>query len=187
MTTLQNRPGTALVIIDVQVGVVATAHERDAIVENIRQLVDSARTEKTPIIWVQHTDDERLTKGGDAWQLAPELTPAAGEPLVDKHYPDAFEETTLEGVLADLDIGRIIVAGAQTDACIRSTLHGGIVRGYDVTLVSDAHTTEDLSQYGAPTPDKVIVHTNIYWKYHSAPGRTTEVVATPNVVFSGGG
>lgn len=185
MTTLQDRPGTALVIIDVQVGVVATAYQRDAVVENIRQLVDSARTEKAPIIWVQHTAEEQLPKGCDAWQLVSELTPGAGEPLVDKNYPDAFEETTLEGLLADLGVGRIIVAGAQTDACIRSTLHGAITRGYDVTLVSDAHTTEDLSQHGAPTPDKVIVHTNIYWKYHSAPGRTTEVVATPDVVFSG--
>ena len=81
-------------------------------------------------------------------------------------------------------IGRLIVSGAQTDECIRSTLHGAITRGYDAALVGDAHTTEDLSEYGAPTPDKVIAHTNLYWKYHSAPGRTAGTVTTAEVDFT---
>ena len=86
------------------------------------------------------------------------------EPLVQKRYGDSFEETDLESLLAERGVGRLVVAGAQTDACIRSTLHGAITRGYDATLVGDAHTTEDLSEYGAPAPDKVIAHTNLYWK-----------------------
>jgi hypothetical protein len=80
--------------------------------------------------------------------------------------------------------GILVVAGAQTDECIRSTLHGAIVRGYDVTLVADAHTTEDLSPYGAPPPDKVIAHTNLYWQYHRAPGRTAGTVTTSDVDFA---
>ncbi len=64
----------------------------------------------------------------------------------------------------------MVVAGAQTDACIRSTLHGAFARGYDATLVGDAHTTEDLTEYGRPPADKVIAHTNMYWKYTKAPG-----------------
>lgn len=184
MTTINDRPGTALVIVDVQVGVVADAHDREAVIANIQALVERARTEKKPIVWVQHVDDERLRNGGDAWRIVPELTPIEGEPLIQKRYGDAFEETTLEGVLADLGIGRIIVAGAQTDACIRSTLHGAFVRGYDVTLIGDAHTTEDLSEYGAPTPDKVIAHTNLYWQHQSAPGRTAETVLTRAVSFN---
>ena len=43
--------------------------------------------------------------------------------------------------LAERGVGRLVVTGAQTDACVRSTLHGAFVRGYDVTLVADAHTT----------------------------------------------
>ena len=100
-----------------------------------------------------------------------------------KAYGDSFEDTDLESVLAERGVGRLLVAGAQTDECIRSTLHGAITRGYDATLVADAHTTEDLSEYGAPTPDKVIAHTNLYWKYHSAPGRTAGTVATADVDF----
>jgi isochorismate hydrolase len=104
--------------------------------------------------------------------------------LVQKSYADSFEETDLESVLAARGIGQLIVSGAQTDECIRSTLHGAIVRGYDATLVSDAHTTEDQSTWGAPTPDKVIAHTNLYWKYHTAPGRTAGTVTTADVDFA---
>ena len=86
-------------------------------------------------------------------------------------------------MLAGLGVGRLVVVGAQTDECIRSTLHGAVVRGYDATLVSDAHTTEDLTEWGAPPPDKVIAHTNLYWSNHTAPGRTAGTVETKDVDF----
>ena len=113
----------------------------------------------------------------------PELAPAAGEPLVDKSYGDSFEETSLEEILEQLAVGRLMVVGAQTDMCIRSTLHGAFVRGYDATLVSDAHTTEDLTQWGAPPPGDVIAHTNLYWSDQRAPGRTAGTVETNQVEF----
>ncbi|MGZ3376318.1 MAG: cysteine hydrolase family protein [Phenylobacterium sp.] len=182
MSTLRSRPNTALLVIDVQNKVVAGAHARDAVVSNIAALVDKARAADAPVIWVQHISDN-LPKGSVDGRIVPELVPAAGETVVEKYYGDAFEETALEGALADRGVGRLIVAGAQTDACVRSTLHGGLVRGYDVTLVTDAHTTEDLSAYGAPAPDKVIAHTNLYWKYQRAPGRTATTVATQDVDF----
>jgi hypothetical protein len=53
-----------------------------------------------------------------------------------------------------------------------------------VTLVGDAHTTEDLTEWGAPAPDKVIAHTNLYWRYHTAPGRTATVKDTKEVTFT---
>ena len=182
MTTLENRPRTALVVIDVQNGVVAEAHERDAVVGNVAALVEKARREDVPVVWVQHTG-EGLERHSQAWQYVPELVRGEGEPLVEKRYGDAFEDTTFEAVLAGLGVGRLVVAGAQTDACIRSTLHGAFARGYDATLVSDAHTTEDLSSYGAPTPDKVIAHTNLYWSFQTAPGRTAAVVTTADADF----
>ena len=182
MTTLTNRPRTALVVIDVQSGVVAEAYERDAVVATIHDLVDRARAAQTPVVWVQHADDT-LIKGSDTWQIVPELTPNDTEPRVDKLYGDAFEDTTLESVLADLEVGRLVVVGAQTDACIRSTIHGAFVRGYDVTLVSDAHTTDDYSAWGAPVPAQVIAHTNQYWSYQTAPGRTAGTVTSADVDF----
>jgi nicotinamidase-related amidase len=183
MTTLKNRPKTALVVIDVQNGVVGGAHERDAVVANVGSLVEKARREQVPVVWVQHSD-EGLTKGSDDWQIVPELTPGDAEPHVEKSYGDSFEATPLEKVLAGLEVGRLVIVGAETDACIRSTLHGALVRGYDATLVSDAHTTGDKSEWGAPPPEAVIKHTNLYWKYQTAPGRKAGTVETKDVNFS---
>ena len=183
MTTLADRPNTALVVIDVQKGVVANAYQRDAVVANISTLVERAREEGVRIVWVQHSDGQ-LEKGTDAWEYVPELVRRESEPLVHKKFGDSFEDTDLEEVLAKAGVGRLVVAGAQTDACIRSTIHGAFARGYDVTLVGDAHTTEDQSDWGAPTPDKVIAHTNLYWQYQTAPGRTARVTETKDVSFS---
>jgi nicotinamidase-related amidase len=182
MTTLQNRPNTALLVVDVQNGVVEGAHKREAVVANIGSLVDKARGDQVPVVWVQHSDDQ-LARGSDAWRIVPELAPGDAEPLVEKHYADAFEDSTLETVLSGLAVGRLVLAGAQTDECVRSTLHGALVRGYDATLVSDAHTTEDLTEWGAPPPDQVIAHTNLYWTHHKAPGRTAGTVETKDVNF----
>ena len=182
MTTLKDRPNTAFLVIDVQNGVVQGAHQRDAVVANVASLVEKARRERVPVVWVQHSDDG-LARGSDSWGIVPELAPSQAEPLVEKSYGDSFEETTLETVLSGLGVGRLIVAGAQTDACVRSTLHGALVRGYDTTLVSDAHTTEDQTAWGAPPPAQVIAHTNLYWKYQTAPGRTAGTVETKDVDF----
>jgi nicotinamidase-related amidase len=182
MTTLSDRPNTALVVIDVQNDVVSGAHNRDGVVANIAVLVGKARAAGTPVVWVQHSSPN-LPIGSEGWQWVPELVREESEPLVHKRYADSFEETELETILGEHKIGRLIVSGAQTDECIRSTLHGAIVRGYDAVLVGDAHTTEDQSEWGAPTPDKVIAHTNLYWKYHTAPGRTAGTVETDAVDF----
>ena len=182
MTTLENRPNTALLVVDVQNGVVEGAPERDAVVANVSSLVEKARREQVPIVWVQHSD-EQTVRGSDEWRIVPELNPSKAEPLVEKNYGDSFEDTTLESVLSGLGVGRLVVVGAQTDACIRSTLHGAFVRGYDATLVSDAHTTEDQTAWGAPPPEQVIAHTNLYWTYTTAPGRKAGTVKTQDVDF----
>ena len=184
MTTLENRPNTALLVVDVQNGVVEGTPERDVVVANVGSLVEKARREEVPVVWVQHSD-EGLAKGSEEWQIVPELNPDEAEPLVEKNYGDSFEDTHLETVLSDLGVGRLVVVGAQTDACIRSTLHGAFARGYDATLVSDAHTTEDQTPWGAPPPEQVIAHTNLYWTSQTAPGRTAGTVETKDVDFGG--
>ena len=181
MTTLRNRPATAVLVVDVQNSVVADAHARDSVVANIAELVDRARREQVPVVWVQ--DHETLERGSEPWRIVPELSPDDGDPHVDKVYGDAFEETDLEAVLARLGVGRLLVAGAETDACIRSTIHGAFIRGYDVTLVGDAHTTSDKSAWGAPPPEEVVAHTNLYWRFQDAPGRTAQVVEAGAVTF----
>lgn len=172
MTTHADRPHTALLVVDVQNGVVGEAHDRDGVVGRIATLVERARAGQVPVVWVQHNSDDELVAGEEAWEIVPELVPAAGEAVVQKRHGDSFEGTDLEEVLAAAGVGRLVVTGAETDACVRSTIHGGFTRGYDVTVVADAHTTGDKSAWGAPPPQAVIDHTNLYWTYQTAPGRT---------------
>ena len=183
MTTIHNRTATALLIIDVQVGVVGAAYQREAVIANIQSLLTAARVAGTPVVWVQHSDDQ-LAINSPEWQYVPDLVRLESEPLVHKLYGDSFEATDLEAALAAAKVGHLVVVGAQTDACIRSTIHGAFTRGYDVTLVSDAHTTEDATEWGAPPPDVIIKHTNMYWGFQSAPGRRAAVATTKEIAFS---
>lgn len=184
MSSLPDRPNTALLIVDVQNGVVAEAHDRDAVIANINTVLERARGAGTPVIWVQHTN-EGLPEGSDSWQYVDELKREDSEPVVHKHFGDSFEETDLEDLLAERKVGHLVVTGAQTDACIRSTLHGALVRGYDATLVADAHTTDDPSQWGLPlNAEQVIAHTNMYWSDSAAPGRSGSTVPTADLDFT---
>ena len=131
MTTLDNRPGTALLVVDVQQGNTSGAYERDRVIGNILALLEKARAEEVPVVWVQHNYPENMPEGSPQWEYAPELVRLESEPLVHKQYADSFEDTDLEDRLAELGVGRLVVTGAQTEECIRGTLHGALVRGYD--------------------------------------------------------
>jgi nicotinamidase-related amidase len=183
VSTLDGRDRTALLVVDVQRDVMAASIGSEAVVARIGELVDRARAAGTPVVWVQHSDDG-LVYGSEGWEYVPELVAREGEPWIHKTYGDSFEDTDLEQVLAERGVGRLVVAGAQTDMCIRSTIHGGLARGYDVTLVGDAHTTEDLRAWGDfPAPEHVINHLNGVWSQQRAPGRTAAVVPAADVTF----
>lgn len=183
MTILPDRPNSALLVIDVQNLVVEDAYRREEVVATIAGLVRRARQAGVPVVWVRH-EAEHLPTGsreGTFVDELEELRTQQQDPLVIKHFGDAFEDTDLESVLAGRGVGRLIVTGAETDACIRSTIHGGFTRGYDVTLVSDAHTAGDRTAWGAPPVDQVIAHTNLYWVHQAAPGRIAEVVTAADL------
>ncbi|MCL4123656.1 UNVERIFIED_CONTAM: hypothetical protein GTU68_047127 [Idotea baltica] len=128
----------------------------------MNHVIDKARTAGTPVIWVQHDDDE-LPKGTDGWQIVDELQPLEGDARVYKNFRDSFELTSLEDELVDKDVGTLVVMGAQTDYCVRWTLHGALDRGYGTVLVGDAHTT-DAEGYGdLPSGAALIAHTNSIW------------------------
>ena len=163
--------------------VVANAFRRNEVVANIEHLVESARKAEVPIIWVQHSDDE-LVKGSEGWAYVSELRMGNGEPVVHKQFGDSFEGTNLDELLQELAIEQLIVCGAQTDACIRSTLHGAIARGYNATLVSDAHTTDDCTWATPPlSAEQVIAHTNFYWNWQRTPRAVGGTSLTAEVVF----
>lgn len=181
MTTLENRSNKALVVIDVQNGVVWDAFDRDRIVGNIAQVVTRARENNVPVVWVQHSDEE-MPIGSDYWKLVPELNPADGEALVGKLYRNSFEATNLEEVLANLNVGEIIVCGSQTNNCVRHTIHGALDRGYDVTLVEDAHTTSDFQwDHGVISAQQIVDEQNANCSRLGLPGRSCDITSTENV------
>jgi nicotinamidase-related amidase len=175
---------SALIVIDVQRDVVANAFRRDEVISNVSGLVVRAREERVPVIWVQHSDDE-LVKGSEGWAFVDELRMGEGEPVVHKQFGDSFEGTELDELLQERGVERLVVCGAQTDACIRSTLHGAIARGYNATLVSDAHTTDDCSWATPPlSAEQVIAHTNFYWNWQRTPRAAGGTNLAAEVVFS---
>ncbi len=179
MTTLSGRDSRVLVVIDVQNDVVAQAWERDAVVAAIGASVDTARAAGVPVVWIQHNEDGGLVLGSPEWQIVPELEPAEAEPRIDKRYRSAFEETALEGVLADLGAAELVLCGAESNHCVRHTWHAALERGYDVLLVSDAHTCwegdwEDLHVDGGPIVEEQTRNATQY----RLPGRRSDVIAS---------
>lgn len=180
MTTLP-RDSSALLIIDVQNDVVAAAFERDTRVSNMREAINRARKAGIPVIWVQHSDPW-LPIDSDGWTIVPELSPLENEVRVRKLYRSSFEETTLESELERLNVGHLIVAGAETNNCIRHTSHSALERGYDVTLLSDAHTTNSFDWDGKPIDASVIVNElNANFHEYQLPGRSATAVSVSDL------
>lgn len=175
---------SALVVIDVQNAVVAHAHDRRGVIDRIAELVDRARRAERPVIWVRHSDDE-LAHGTHDWELVEELKPRDDEPMIDKNFGDAFEETRLREVLDERGVSRLYVCGAQTDFCIRSTLHGAIARGHDAILVRDCHTT-DTKELGSTVLDAadIIAHTNMYWHWHRTASNVGGTIVSGELDFA---
>ena len=174
--------GTALIVIDMQNGVIGDAWRRSETIANAAMAIGKARDAGVPVVWVRHSS-EQLEPGSPDWQIVDELVPGTTEPIVEKQHGDAFEDTDLQAVLTKLGVKHLVMCGAQTDACVISSLFGGFVRGYDVTLVGDAHTTDDRSAYGLPTPAQTIALINGIWAYRTAPGRHAAVAAADTISF----
>jgi nicotinamidase-related amidase len=183
MSTLNGRDKTALLVIDVQNGVVEGAYNLESVVSNIAVVVAKARAASTPIVWVQHSDEE-MPIDSSAWQIVDELSPAAGEARVRKVFRSSFEATDLESILAGLNVGHVVITGMQTNNCIRHTTHSALERGYDVTLVSDAHSTTGYEWAGHTISAKEIVdETNDNFGEYGLPGRGARTVTTEALSF----
>jgi len=144
---------TALLIIDVQTGLIDEgAYQADDLLARVNTLASRARGAHVPVIYVQHNaDDPRdsLHPDSPGHAIHPAVAPHQGELIVQKAVPDAFENTPLKQELDARSITRLIVAGMQTDYCVNATSRRAAKLGYDVTLVSDAHTTTDTNNMTA--------------------------------------
>jgi len=172
---------SALLVIDLQKGVVPGCFDADGVLARVRQLVDRARASATPVVWVQHEEDG-MEEGSEPFELAGGLVPVDGEPRILKHYRDAFADTDLDDALERLDVGRLLVTGAQSDYCVRTTAQSAAVRGYDVVLVSDAHTTTDTEWDGVEiTGEQIVAHKNRYFDGLRYPGQLCGVEEAASV------
>jgi nicotinamidase-related amidase len=185
VATIREGNKKVLVIVDVQVGVIRNAWNSDQVVRNIVAAVDKARTNGVPVIWVQHSDDELVLESPD-WQLAPELIPLPGETRIRKNFNSAFEQTSLEEILAGEGCSHIILAGAATNWCIRATAYAALDRGYDMTLLKDAHTTESMEFENGMTieAENIITDLNIAMTWLSYPERVNKAVSVGEIDFS---
>lgn len=180
--------GAALLVIDVQRRVMEGAWDADGVVARIATLQDRARSEGVPVIHVQHAD-EQMPEGTDGWRLVDAVAPRDGETVVGKHFSDSFAETTLNETLQGLGVGHLVIAGAQTDWCVRTTALRSLSEGYDVTLVEDCHTTEDakFDDFRAGDVDisatQIVAHTNLYFWGLTYPGRQCTIAAHDAVTF----
>ena len=184
MATIREGDQRVLLVVDVQVGVMNEVWDAERVVKNVARAVERARAQGAPVIWVQHADDE-LAYGSPAWQLPAELTPAAGDARIYKQFNSSFEETPLEAELARLGASHIVLAGAATNWCIRATAYGALDRGYDVTLIGDAHTTGaiELDNGVRIEASTIIDELNVGLSWVRYPGRTNRVAATEEVAF----
>ena len=184
MATVREGGQAALMVVDVQVGVVREAWDAGRIVGNVVRVVERARGEGVPVIWVQHAD-ENLAAGSADWQWVPELQPDAGETLIHKRFNSAFEQTALDAELARRGVAHIVLAGAATNWCIRATAYGALERGYDLTLVADAHTTDSMEMRNGTKIEaaRVVDELNIAMTWLSYPGRANGAAKVDELRF----
>jgi len=169
---------SALMVIDVQVDVVVDAHERDNVVSNIARAVEHARSIGIPVIWVQHSD-EGLPRDSAGWQLVGELEPAEGEARIYKTFRSSFEATDLDDILENLQISTLFVCGAETNNCVRWTSLAALERGFDVVILSDAHTTTAFEwQHGPLSAQQIIDEFNANMFRVQLPERNSSLVTT---------
>lgn len=183
MSKFAGRKGAALLVIDVQNGVVEDAWHRDEVVGNINALVEKARLGNTKVIWIQHSEAE-MPIGSEYWKIVPELKPLESEPKVQKHFRSSFEETNLDALLEDFGVGHLYISGAKTNNCVRHTIHAALERGYDVTLIADAHTTSD-GRWGSGVlhASAIIDDQNRSCHNYSLPGRKCDQITTAEVIL----
>ncbi len=187
MSTIRPGNQSTLVVVDVQVGVMAECWDAPRVITNVARAVERAREGGVPVVWVQHESHE-LPRESSSWQLVPELVPAAGEKRVYKRFPSSFEETNLEDALSQLGTTEIVLAGAQTNWCIRATAYAALDRGYDLTLLKDSHTTSNIDLDDGTRVDAVsmITDLNIAMKWLSYPGRKNRTAEVEDADFLAG-
>jgi nicotinamidase-related amidase len=166
----------ALLVIDVQKGLFEKTmpiYKAKQILENISTLINKARQENVPVIFIQHSNDKTLERGSDAWQLHPKIQPLEDEVIIHKLHGNAFEGTNLREELEKRNVNVLVTIGLVTHGCVKATCLGALNEGYKVVLVSDGHSS--YSKDAAQLIEK--------WN-RAISEKGAELIETQNVSFS---
>ena len=184
MATIRDTSKTALLVVDMQVAVIEGAWDETQVISNTSRAVEKARGSGVPVIWIQHTNNH-MAHGTPGWQLVPALRPNPDDICLNKQFNSAFEQTPLDKTLAGLGIAHIVLTGALTNWCIQSTAYAALDKGYDLTLIKDAHTTGDivLGDNDTIKASDIVRGFNIVLAGIRYPGRTIHVISVSDLSF----
>jgi len=171
----------ALLIVDMQKALLKGAFQEDAVVGNVRHLIDSARASGAPVVYIQHNHAtfEPMMKGNPGWEIHPRLTPKPTDLRLEKEASDAFYGTRLATGLRELGITRIVLCGMMTEYCVDTTARSALSHDFDVTLASDAHTTGDSTLRA----EEIISHHNSALPNVVHPTRSIVVLPSNGIAF----
>jgi nicotinamidase-related amidase len=151
-------PDSALIMIDCQNtyrrGVMQLDGAKDAFAEAAR-LLTRARASGVPVFHVMHDagPGSPYDITAEIGQISSEVAPAAGEPVVVKHYPSSFFQTGLDDLLENTGRRDLVLAGFMTHLCVSSTARDAFNLGYRPTIVASATATRELPvPGGVPVP-----------------------------------
>ncbi len=182
MSTSESPPRRkAVLVIDVQVGLLARerpVRNQEALFSNINVVLEKARAAHVPVLYIQDTSVGG--KGSPDYEVHSSVAPHANEPSVSKDACDAFHETRLDADLRALGVGHLVVVGCMSQYCVDTTVRRAVTQGYDVTLVGDAHGTNDNDVLPAET---VVAHTNRTLNGFGTSAATATVRAARDVGF----
>ena len=184
MSRFLERDASALVVVDAQQGPAAALAGVTAVLDAIADLVARARLVGVPVVWLRRVDAE-LRPGEPGWQLCDLLASEPGELLIDHAWDDGFIATDLADALGGLSAGYLWLAGLGSETAVLQTYLGALYRGFDVTLIEDAHAATDVEFDGCElSASQVVALVNrIVWR-DQAPDVSGDLMACANVVFS---
>jgi nicotinamidase-related amidase len=162
----------ALLVIDVQVGIMNDVAHADELLQTLAGLLTRARAAGMPVIHVQHDEPGELEPHTPVWEIHPAIAPHPGEPVIRKRACDAFHQTTLHEELQQRRIRELIITGCQTEYCVDTTCRRAVTSGYDVTLVKEGHGTMNSATL---TADQIIAHHNAILNGFGTPDHTVRV------------
>jgi len=133
----------ALLVIDVQQAIITGCYRDKEVLDAINHAAERIRSRNGLVIYIQHCHSsyEPMKKGNSGWQLHPSLTIKENDLFVEKTASDSFYRTDLEALLRDRGVDHLFITGLQTEYCVDASCRSALSKDFEVTLVSDGHTT----------------------------------------------